>query len=61
MDDAELARSLGRVEGKVDTILDLLTEDRARIHAVEKKVWYSAGVSAVLAAVAVKLGLPLPH
>jgi hypothetical protein len=56
MDD--IARSLGRLEGKVDTLLDLATEDRARLSAVEKRVWWTGGVWAVLAIVGAKFGIP---
>lgn len=51
----EVARSLGRIEGKVDMIIDQLKSDSERLSAVEKKVWYGSGVAAVLAFVATKL------
>jgi hypothetical protein len=53
---------LGRIEGKIDLLISRETITDERLHSVEKKVWYAAGASAVLAAVAVKLGVPyFPH
>lgn len=54
--DNELARSLGRLEGKVDLILECVRANDVRISAVEKKVWYASGSAAVLGALAAKLG-----
>jgi hypothetical protein len=51
--------TLGRIEGKVDLIIDKLSGHDKRIAAVEKKVWYAGGVAAVLSVIAAKLGLPL--
>jgi hypothetical protein len=48
----DLQRSLGRVESKVDMLLALSEAYEKRLHAVEKKVWYASGVSAVLAFIA---------
>jgi hypothetical protein len=66
MDGEHPLMVLGRVEGKVDLVLDKLSGHDKRISAVEKKVWYAAGAGAVLSAFAVKIGLPflfpgLPH
>ena len=67
MNDSDLARGLGRVEGKIDQMLDLIKERGtrldgmdARLHSVEKKVWYASGVGAVLGVIGAKLGLPIP-
>ena len=48
----DLQRAMGRVESKVDILLDRTEGYEKRIHAVEKKVWYASGVSAVLAFIA---------
>jgi hypothetical protein len=45
----ELQRGLGRVEGKIDQVLERLEGQDKRINAVEKKVWYGSGIGAVLA------------
>lgn len=49
MDENETARTLGRIEGKVDMLIDLHKANDVRLSAVEKKVWYGSGVAAVLA------------
>lgn len=46
---------LGAIEGKLDTLLKFYEEDRKRLAAVEKRVWYAGGVWAVLAAIGVAL------
>jgi hypothetical protein len=55
-------RRLGAIEGKLDTLIRFYEEDRKRLAAVERKVWYGSGISAVLAAIGVALmheiGLP---
>lgn len=45
----ELQRSLGKIEAKVDILLERSSSQDKRISAVEKKVWWSTGVGAVLA------------
>ncbi|MDE5451346.1 hypothetical protein GWE18_00450 [Bradyrhizobium sp. CSA112] len=45
----DIQRSLGRVEAKVDLLLDRESANNKRISAVEKKVWYASGASAVVA------------
>lgn len=52
MSDDEIQRAMGRVESKVDMLLDRSSAYEKRLHAVEKKVWYASGVSAVLAYIA---------
>lgn len=51
----ELQRSLGRVEAKVDTLLERTAGFDTRITAVEKKVWYASGASAVIAFIATNI------
>lgn len=48
----ELQRAMGRVESKVDILLERTAAYEKRIHSVEKRVWYASGVSAVLAFIA---------
>lgn len=59
---ADTQSRLGNIEGKLDTLLAFYAEDRKRLAAVERKVWWMSGASAVLAvlanAVMAKLGLP---
>lgn len=49
---------LGRVEGKVDLILNKLASHDNRISSVETKVYWASGVGAVLSVIAAKLGWP---
>lgn len=56
MDENETARTLGRIEGKVDMLIDLHKTTDGRLSAVEKKVWYGSGVAAVLAFFAAHVG-----
>lgn len=58
MHDEDSLIRLGRIEGKVDMILDHIKDHGKRISAVETKVWWAGGAMAVLGAVASKLGLP---
>jgi hypothetical protein len=51
----ELQRAMGRVESKVDILLERTAAYEKRIGAVEKKVWYASGASAVLAFIATHL------
>lgn len=63
---AEIQRSLGRLEGKVDLILEGIKEheerDEARFENIEKrvalverKIWYATGIGAALAFILSKL------
>ena len=56
-----LHQDVGEIKGKLDTLLEFYEEDRKRLAAVERKVWYGSGVAAVLAVIASailgKLGL----
>lgn len=67
MDDTEFAVLLGDIKGKVELILGTLQSDKTRmdgldvrLRAQEKRSWYIAGASAVLALVGTKLGLITP-
>ena len=51
----ELQRSMGRVEAKVDLLLERSGTYDKRLSAVEKKVWYASGASAVVAFIATHL------
>lgn len=51
----EIQRSMGRVEAKIDLLLSRSDTHDKRISAVEKKVWWSSGVGAVLAFIATKI------
>jgi len=51
----ELQRSMGRVEAKVDLLIERTGGFDKRISAVEKRVWYASGASAVVAFVATHL------
>ncbi len=55
MSDDEMQRSMGRVESKVDMLLERSSGYEKRLHAVEKKVWYASGLSAVLAYIATQI------
>jgi len=57
MTDCDLHRAVGRIEGKVDAILDKLEETDARhekaekrIGSIERKVHWYSGAAAVVAA-----------
>lgn len=52
----ELQRSVGRIEGKLDLLIERSEADGKRISALEKKHWWTMGASAVLAYVGVHLG-----
>jgi hypothetical protein len=58
---SQLHRDVGEINGKLDTLLEFYEEDRKRLAAVEKKVWYGSGVAAVIGLMAApvlkKLGL----
>lgn len=51
----EIQRSLGRVEAKVDLLLERTNGFDTRLSKVEKKVWYASGASAVIAYIATHL------
>jgi hypothetical protein len=70
---ADIQRSLGRLEGKVDQILEGLENHEHRDHErfgsiekrlgnIEKKIWYGSGIAAVGAFILAKLtfGLYIP-
>lgn len=48
-------QDLGENKGKLDSLIAMYTEDRRRLDAVEKKVWYGSGIAVVLAFIATKL------
>jgi hypothetical protein len=48
----QLHQDVGEIKGKLDTLLEFYEEDRKRLAAVERKVWYGSGVAAVLALIA---------
>lgn len=43
MDENEVVRSLGRLEGKVDMLIDMHKADALRLTSAEKKIWYHTG------------------
>lgn len=45
----EMQRSMGRVESKVDILLERSDHFEKRLAAVERRVWYASGASAILA------------
>lgn len=45
----EILRVLGRLEGKVDLILDTAALDNERITGLEKKVWGFPAIGALVA------------
>lgn len=51
----ELQRAMGRVEAKVDLLIERTGAYDKRISAVEKRVWWASGASAVLAFIATHL------
>lgn len=61
MDTNEISRTLGRLEGKVDLLIDRFDKVDKRVEAVQRKQWYHTGVLAVLGVMAAKMGLPVPH
>ena len=58
MDHDEILRALGRLEGKVDRILDLAADDGDRISSLERKVW---GFPAIGALATLLLGRFVQH
>lgn len=65
MDENEIVRSIGRLEGKMDLLITMHTArlDGAekRLGSVEKRVWYGSGLSAIVAILLAKVGLPPLH
>ena len=51
----QLHQDVGEIKGKLDSLITMYTEDRKRLDAVEKKVWYGSGIAVVLAFIATKL------
>lgn len=51
----DIQRSLGQIEAKVDILLSRTDAYDKRIGAVEKRVWWASGASAVLAFIATHL------
>lgn len=45
----EMQRSMGRVEAKLDLLLERSGSHDKRIGSLEKKVWWSSGVGAAVA------------
>lgn len=45
----ELQRAMGRVEAKVDLLIERTGSYDKRISAVERKMWWSSGAAAVIA------------
>ena len=56
-DNNEIARSLGRLEGKVDFLIDLHKGTSKRLGAVEKRSWWIGGAMAVVVVLFNKTGL----
>lgn len=48
----QLHQDVGEIKGKLDTLLEFYEEDRKRLAALERKVWYGSGAAAVLAVIA---------
>jgi hypothetical protein len=51
----KLHQDVGEIKGKLDSLIAMYTDDRKRLDAVEKKVWYGSGVAFVLAFIATKV------
>ncbi len=51
----ELQRAMGRVEAKVDLLIERTGTYDKRISAVEKRVWWSSGAAAVVAYIATNI------
>jgi hypothetical protein len=48
-------QDVGENKGKLDSLIAMYSDDRKRLDAVEKKVWYGSGIAVVLAFLATKL------
>jgi hypothetical protein len=55
MEEHEIMRSLGRLEGKVDQILDRAADDGDRITSLERKVWGFPAIGALAAMIVPKI------
>ena len=51
----KLHQDVGEIKGKLDSLIAMYTDDRKRLDAVEKKVWYGSGIAVVLAFIATKV------
>lgn len=49
---------LGRMEGKLDMLIDLENKREERLHSVEKKVWAGSALAAVAGALIPKFLFP---
>lgn len=59
MDQSEVVHALGRLEGKMDLLIDMHKGVDTRLSKVEKKVWYAAGAVGLLGYLSSHLGLPV--
>lgn len=57
----EDARTLGRMEGKLDMLIERFDTLDERHHALSKRVWWQTGAAAVVGVLAAKLGIPWPQ
>lgn len=48
VEDQELQRAVGRIEGKLDMLIEQTKGSNKRLSAVEKKVWWASGAGAVI-------------
>jgi hypothetical protein len=58
MGDAEttgIERAIGRLEGKMDLLIDMHASNEKRVGAVEKKVWWASGAAGVIAVILEKM------
>lgn len=44
----DLHQTVGKIDGKVDILLDRTKQFDARLSAVEKKVWWASGATAAV-------------
>jgi len=51
----KLHQDVGEIKGKLDSLIAMYTDDRNRLDAVEKEVWYGSGIAVVLAFLATKV------
>jgi len=51
----KLHQDVGEIKGKLGSLIAMYTDDRKRLDAVEKKVWYGSGIAVVLAFLATKV------
>lgn len=57
----EVQRSLGRLESKVDILLERSTSADSRLRSLERKVWGFPALGAFIAFIAAKTGFPTIH